>query len=171
MKKKRKLKKKFVVFFLLYFTFFSFFFIYKVFSKYSTDVNKTTTASIASWDVSANLPEGSYSIYPNDDQSFTISVTSNSDVGLTYSIVVSGMANNSLVSLDDSLYSKLGTSMTFSKDINNNNFVIGANDTNKTKTHTLKFITTTETTGFSGSNTSLNKNVTISVNFKQNKPR
>ena len=171
MKKKRKLKKKFIVFFFICFAFLSSFFIYKSFSKYSTNINKTTTTSVAKWDVSANLPEGSYSIYPNDDKSFTISVTSNSDVGLTYSIKVSGIPNNSLVSFDDSLYSDLGTSKTFSKDINNKDLTISANDTNKTKTHTLRFITTPETTGFSGSNTSLNKNVTIDVIFKQKKPK
>ena len=76
MKKKRKLKKKFIVFFSLYFAFFTSFFIYKSFSKYSTNINKTANIDAAKWDVAVTSSQNAtFTIQPAGEQSYVINVT------------------------------------------------------------------------------------------------
>ena len=159
MKKKRKLKKKFIVFFFLYFAFFTSFFIYKSFSKYSTNINKTADVDVAKWDVSANIPDASFSVTPNGNHSYNITVTNNSDVALTYNIQVNNVSKNSVISLDGKKFSDSGNSFTFK-----NVGTINANDSNKTREHELIFISNPDVTEYN------NRQVTISVIFTQKNP-
>lgn len=160
MKKKRKLKKKFIVFFLLYFVLISSIFIIRTFSKYSGSINKTGNTSVAEWDVSANIPDATITVAPVDEETYNLTVTSNSEVSVSYSMKVSNLPARTYVSVDGGKYSNGGNNITLS-----NVGTIKASDSIKTKTHTLKFKTAPEVTE------STNRNVTIDVIFKQNKPQ
>ncbi len=158
-KKKRRLKKKFVIFFSIYFVLFATFLVMKTYAKFSGTINKNGEMSVAKWDVSANLPEGSYTVEPVGDYTFNITVTSNSDVALTYDIKITNTSINSFVSLDGSKFSDCGNTYTFK-----NVGTIDANATDKTKHHTLKFIATPDVIEYT------DRPVKIEVIFKQKKP-
>ena len=160
MKKKRKLKKKFIVFFSLYFAFFTSFFIYKSFSKYSTNINKTANVDVAKWDVAVTSSQNAtFTIQPAGEQSYVINVTNDSDVGVTYSIDVSNIPKNSIVILDDEQFSNC---------LPNVSFTGGDIDPNDETTHTLRFVSPPDV-DVDASNGST-KSVNINVTFTQKQP-
>lgn len=159
MKKKRKLKKKFVAFIFLYFVIISSIFIMRTISKFSTSINENASVDVASWNVSSNLPNATVTLVPVVDYTYNLSVTSNSDVAVSYSIKVSNLATNTFVILDGNKLSDGSSSVTFS-----NVGTINANASTKTKNHKLKFKVAPEVTE------STNRNVKIDVIFTQNIP-
>ena len=160
MKKKRKLKKKFIVFFSLYFALFTSFFIYKSFSKYSTNINKTANVAVAKWDVAVTSSQNAtFTIQPAGEQSYVINVTNDSDVGVTYSIDVSNIPKNSIVILDDEQFSNC---------LPNVSFTGGDIDPNDETTHTLRFVSPPDV-DVDASNGST-KSVNINVTFTQKQP-
>lgn len=159
--KKRKLKKKFAVFFSLYFILLSSFFSYKTFSKYSTDINKNTNATVAKWDVSSNIPNASINLISSDeDNTYILNITNNSEVAAKYSIIVSNIPVGTLVALDNGKYTNYSSRVLF-----NNVGTIKTNATNKTKSHTIKFKAVPEAEEVS------NRNIKIQVTFNQDKPK
>ena len=159
MKKQRRLKTKYLIFSFGILILFDLVIVVTSYAKFRTSLSSyQQSKDIAKWDVSANIPNATYTIVPCGEQSYQISVTNNSDVALTYSINVTNMSKNSYVSLDDSAMSDCGNSYTF-----NNVGTINANASTKTKTHTLKFVSTPDVTEYN------NRMVTIGVTFKQKK--
>lgn len=160
MKKKRRLKTKYLIVSFGILIIFDIVFIISSFAKFRTSLSSSQQSKdIAKWNVSANIPDASYTIAPCGDQSYNISVTNNSDVALMYSIKVTNKSKDSLVLLDDTTFSDLKSDYTF-----DNVGTINANASTKTKTHTLKFISTPDVTEYN------NRQVTIEVTFKQKKP-
>lgn len=104
MKTKLKLKKKFVVFLCLYGLFFVMYFSVVSFAKYTSSVNKSGSIGVAKWDVSVagsdsqTLPQitiGDASTY----QTYNLTVTSLSEVGLTYSLVLSNVPDDVVITI------------------------------------------------------------------------
>lgn len=158
--KKRRLKKKFIVFFYIYALILSSFFITKTFSKYSSNYVENANVEVAKWDVSANLPDADITIAPVSENTYTLTVTSNSEVSLSYSIKISNLSKNTYVVIDNDRYSNGENIFTFSNYGN-----ININDQSKTKTHILKFISTPAVTE------ATNRIVKIEVIFTQKKPQ
>lgn len=158
--KKRRLKKKFIVFFYIYALILSSFFITKTFSKYSSNYVENANVEVAKWDVSANLPDADITIAPASENTYTLTVTSNSEVSLSYSIKISNISKNTYVVIDNDKYSNGGNNFTFS-DYGN----ININDQSRTKTHILKFISTPGVTEYT------NRIVKIEVIFTQKNPQ
>ena len=159
--KKNLTKRKYI--FLLFSTFivsFCLSFSISSFAKMITQLSSVQNSrTVAKWDVSANLPDATYTIVSTDDETYQISVTNNSDVALTYSIKITNKSQNSLVYLDGTKRTDLKNDYTF-----NNVGTINANDTNKTKQHTLKFVSTPDALEYN------NRQVKIEVIFKQKNP-
>ena len=105
------------------------------------------------------MPDATYTIVSTDEQTYQISVTNNSEVALTYSIKITNKSQNSLVYLDGTQRKDLKNDYTF-----NDVGTINANDTNKTKQHTLKFVSTPDVSEYN------NRQVKIEVIFKQKNP-
>lgn len=143
MKKKRKLKKKFVVFFTCYFLLITSVFFLQTYSKFSSSVDKTGNMSVAKWNVSSNIPDANITIEPvGEDNSYELTVTNNSEVSVSYSIKFSKLATCTYVSINGdngTKYSNGGNSFTF-----NNDGTINANDSNKTKSYKIKFMAAPE---------------------------
>lgn len=140
MKLNIKIKKKFVIFLFIYFTFFTSFFTMRTLSRYISVVRTDGEKTIAKWDVvvgnentdTINLVAGNNT----STQNYILSVTSNSETKVGYSIILSNVPNDILVSIDGgSNVSPTNNKVEFSS----SNFVILATDTNKTKQHTIKF--------------------------------
>ena len=160
MKKKRKLKKKFIIFFSFYFIFFTSLFIYKSSSKFSTSINKTANIDVAKWDVAVTSSQNtSFTIQPAGEQSYVINVSNDSDVGVTYSINVSNIPKNSIVILDDEQFSNC---------LPNVSFAGGDINPNDETTHTLRFVSPPDV-DVDVSNGST-KSVNINIIFTQKQP-
>lgn len=162
MKRKIKNKKTIILFFLAFLLAFGLSFSISSLAKYSTllsDIEDYKT--VASWDVSTNLPDASIDLNALDGEgTYTLTITNNSDVSAKYSIVVSNIPTGTLVALDSKAYQSSTGSVTF-----NNVGTINVNEVTKTKTHTIKFKTVPEAAEVS------NRNVKIQVNFEQINPQ
>lgn len=135
MKKKRKLKKKFVVFFSLYFVLLASYFIIHTFSKYSESINKMGSITIAKWDVSANIPTEDVNLVAgNNVDTYTLTVTSKSEVATNYSIVISNLPIGVQVALDNNNYKTVSSGKVQFNNVGSFN----ANASNTSKNHTLK---------------------------------
>lgn len=159
---KRKISNHKFVFLVLssFFVTFCLSFTINTFSKMITKLSDVQDSkTVAKWDVSANLPDATYTIVSTDEQTYQISVTNNSEVALTYSIKITNKSQNSLVYLDGTQRTDLKNDYTF-----NDVGTINANDTNKTKQHTLKFVSTPDVSEYN------NRQVKIEVIFKQKNP-
>ena len=120
MNKKRKLKKKFIVFFSFYVVLLSSFLIAQTVAKFASSASIEGNVSVAKWDVSANIPNATITVAPSGINTYDLTIVTDSDVSLSYSIMRSATFN------------RVGT--------------IKANATSKTKTHVLKFKTVPEVT-------------------------
>lgn len=141
--KKRRLKKKFVVFFSLYFMLLTLYLAVVTFSKYIGSIEKEKSVGIAKWDI--QLSEDSNStidvILGNstenlETQSYVFTITNTSEVASTYSIKLTNVPDNLQVIVDnDETYNE-----------ENNEIVINelssfdAGDLNSVHNHTLTFI-------------------------------
>ena len=135
MKKKRKLKKKFVVFFSLYLVLLTSFFAIRTYSKFSNSVDKTGSLSIAKWDVLANIPTEDINLVAgNNIDTYTLTVTSKSEVATNYSIVISNLPIGVQVALDNNNYKNVSSGKVQFNNVGSFN----ANASNTSKNHTLK---------------------------------
>lgn len=141
--KRRRLKKKFVIFFSLYFILLISYLVSFTFSKFTSSINKTSTLEVAKWDVSIS---GESNVSLNvisgnttenlETQSYILSVTSVSEVSSKYSIKISNLPDGVQISIDN------GEILTS----NNNEIEIEdvgsfmANDLNTTHNHTITFM-------------------------------
>ena len=141
--KKRKLKKKFVVFFSLYFVLLISYFTIYTFSKYVGTINKQGNINIAKWDVSIldnedstiNIVSGNTSENLNQ-QSYILSVKSASEVSNYYSIILTNVPSGVRVILDDNETYYESNNLILIK--NAGSFT--ANDSDSIHNHKLTFI-------------------------------
>ena len=162
MKLKGKLKITSMIVFSALLIVFDLSFIISSFAKYITGLPGTqSTKTVAKWDVSANLPNTSINLSASDEENtYTLTVTNDSEVSTKYSISVSNIPAGVLVGLDSGAYKYSTGSVTF-----NNVGTINANASTKTKTHIIKFKAIPEAAEVS------NRNVKIQVTFNQVNPQ
>lgn len=141
MRKKYKLKKKFVSFLLIYFILLSSYFSMITFSKYIGVINDYGTSPVAKWEVYTDTSDNEsdvLNIIIGDDKtnpSYVLKITSLSDTKVMYSILLSDLPNGLEVKLDDGDYqSSINNKIEF-----NDVGYINANDESYEKIHTLTF--------------------------------
>lgn len=156
--KKRRLKKKFIVFFYIYALILSSFFITKTFSKYTSNFSKNGNIEIAEWNVSATIPDANINLIAgNNTELYTITVNSESEVGTDYSIVISNIPANVQVALDNNNF----INATEGQVEFNNAGSINANASTTTNTHVLKIKALIDAAN------ETNRKLNVSVTFTQ----
>ena len=138
---KRKLKKKYVAILSVYALFFISYFSLITLAKYTNLLNRNGNVSVAKWDVALlgennkTLPTmviGNSSTY----QDYTFTVTSTSEVGINYSVIISNVPEGVEIQVDDSdIYNEDNNKITIT-----NLGSFSSKDTNTTHTHKLSFI-------------------------------
>ena len=106
MKRKRKLKKKFIVFLSSYALFFVSYFTMTTLARYTTLLNKNGNISVAKWDVSIAGEDNQVldTLYIGDSSSYgryNLSVTSKSEVAINYSIIIKNVPTGVQIQVDD----------------------------------------------------------------------
>ena len=122
--------------------------------------NVPSAFPVASWDVDVSTnSSSSMQLLANttDTSSYTITVTSDSEVDTNYSIIVSNIPSGVQVKLDDGSFQPYSSTVTF---LNVGTILYGAQP--NTATHTLTFRANTGATPVS------NQQVSVDVEFKQN---
>ena len=132
---------------------------YAIYRSYSTG---GVTIAAASWNVSLNQNNvnNNLTIIPGENgatASYTINITSNSEVDVTYDVVISGLPNGVSVAFGDRA-PQLASSGTVT--ITNAGTIL-YNAQNKTNTHTLTFSAASNATCVN------NQSVTVNVIAKQ----
>ena len=123
--------------------------------------NATGTLNAATWSVTRNQSQSgdSIEIIPGvSTDSYTLTVQSNSEVDVIYSIIVRNLPSDVEVDLDNSGNYRTASAGTL---IISPAGAINYNDSVKTKTHTLTFRATPEATPIA------NQEIDIDVEFKQ----
>ena len=160
MKKRYKLKKKFIIFLSIYFVFLTSYLSVLTLSKYAGKIEKSGSISVAKWDVTAAIPNGNVNVVAgNTIDTYTLTVTSESEIATNYSIVLSSLPMGVQVALDNGSFKGVSSG----KIQFNNVGTFNTNSTTKTKTHILKVkaeLFTDETS---------NKNIKVDVVFTQKK--
>ena len=171
MKKKITNKKKLTTFLLIYLILFTSYFSLITLSKYVGTTSGSGTTTIAKWEVSTdttdNLSNTVDVIIGNTTQSYTLKITSTSDVKAMYSIVLSNVPSDVQVKLENS-----STYPTYQTPTNNNTITFSnvgyinanANSNDRTITHTLTFNVPID------SNTISARGINIDVIFNQASP-
>ena len=163
-KPKKRLKKKYIVFLCLYALSFVLYYSSTSLARYATEINQAGNVGVAKWDVSLSgaSSETLETITIGDDdtyQEYNLTVTSNSEVALTYSAVLTNVPNDLYIIVDDDEtnphHSQSGT-ITL-----NNLGSFEAADQDNTHVHKLKFIVPI------GSDTITNQKIDIDVVFSQ----
>ena len=163
-KTKRRLKKKFIVFLFIYFILFTSYFAFNTLSKYASQVNTNDQVSVARFSVSATGNNANIDMIAGNSGSsltYTVTVTSTSEVAANYSIILTSVPTGVKVKLDNgSFESETNGTINF-----NNVGTFNANDSNSTRTHTLTFMAEIGTT------TQSNTSIGLDVIFTQVQPR
>lgn len=152
-------KRKYVIFLVLYFIFFSFYFTSNTLSKYIGRSYGNGSITTAKWEI--GIDDGgaqkNFSIISGDSVNYTLIVKSSSEVANTYTITLSNVPADVLVSIDGN------TPMTPTNGIVAfpNEFSFDASTSEVTRSHTLSFNTTPQT------NAVTNNEIGIQVNFVQ----
>jgi len=149
--------KKIQIFVLVYLTIFTSYFSIITLSKYSGRINGSGQMTIAKWDVSLASNDDSVSVLSGSNgTTYNLNVVSASDVGIDYYITINNIPTGVAVLLD-------GVEATVNAGVAEFGKVgsIYANDSNKTKTHTLTFKAPL------GTNSVTNRAVGIDVKFVQ----
>ena len=123
--------------------------------------NSSGSLDTASWSVTRNYSQtgDSLEIYPGGaTDSYTLTVSSASEVDVLYKILISNLPVGVEVDLDNTGYQ---TPTAGSLSIENANTVINYNDSEKTKTHILTFRAT------SGAQLVTDQEININVEFRQ----
>lgn len=160
---KNKIKKKYKIFLIIYSAFFTLSIISVSLSKYSSSFITHGSQKIAKWDVSLNTLDNltnNYDIVVGNSVSYTLKVISNSEVAVSYSIIISKLPNDILVSFDGENYiSPINNSISYE---NVGSFF--ADDINNVHEHIIIFKTTADTQA------ALNKEIDLDVVFVQQGP-
>lgn len=123
-------------------------------------ISATGLINTASWNVALNQTgvDNTLQVIPDTlNASYTLNVTSNSEVDVQYTIIVRNIPSGVEVKLDNgSFQTPSSNTVTF-----NNVGNIYYNDVSKEKTHTLTFKANTGATAVN------NQNVSVDVDFKQ----
>lgn len=98
--------KKLVVFLIVFFLlFFSFVFINKTFSSYRSNVISSGETDIAKWELLVDGDQDNINLVPGGASvSYTLEVTSKSEVSSEYSIIISNLPEGVQIALDDGGY-------------------------------------------------------------------
>lgn len=133
------MKKKIILIVILFFVV-SFFVINGTLALYRKAINPNGTIAFAKWDVSLNQNDENnhISVVPGDETStasYTINITSLSEVDIIYTIVLNDVPQGVSVALDGGEF----TAPTNNKIIFNEIGTIRYSDNNKTKSHILTF--------------------------------
>ena len=111
-RKKRKVRvtitRRILTFLCIYFVLFTANYSMSTFSRYQTDGSNDASVGVAKWDVSVNQVSASntLNIVSGDSvaQSYKIRVESDSDVTVSYNIILSNIPDEMMVSLDGGTY-------------------------------------------------------------------
>ena len=162
-KTKRRLKKKFIVFLFIYFILFTSYFTFNTVSKYVGEMNKTNQISVARFSVNATGNNSNISMIAGNGGSsltYTVTITSTSEVATDYSIILTNVPTGVKVKLDNGSYmSETNNEISF-----NNVGTFVPNDSNSTRTHTLTFMAEI------GTATQSNSSIGLDVVFTQVQP-
>ena len=160
--KKDKVKDRFLIFLFVYFAFFASYYMTDTLTKCIGSLSKGGQLEVAKWDISADSSGSSnLDILPGSSdlssQTYNLSVTSLSQVGVDYSIVLSNVPTGIEILFDnvDSYYE----SNNIISIPNAGSFI--ANDSNSTHNHTITFIAPSNTTPIT------DNDVNIDINFTQ----
>ncbi len=164
MKTKKETKRKFIVFIFLYALFLVSYFGVKSLAKFASRVDSSGNVTVAKWAVSLigadNQTLPNITIGDNStNQDYNLSVTSNSEVALNYSLVINNVPDDLVVQIDHDTIHTPDT--TTHKIIVNNLGSFIANDSNDTRNHTLSFSVPID------SDTITNQTLDIDVIFTQ----
>ena len=164
MMKREQVKKRLAIFLFVYFSLFASYYTTNTFTKCVGVLDKSGSLSIAKWDVSLNPTTGNtFNIITGntsenlDDQTYSFTITNNSDVALSYNIVLSNVPTGVEVVYDNVTYYESSNVVTIT---NAGSFL--TTDLNNTHTHSLTFIAPAGTTSVT------NNEVDIDVDFVQN---
>lgn len=161
--KKRRLKKKFKLFLKIYFIILTFSFSVLTLSKYVSKVEGDGGLKVAKWEVKldTNLSSDTFTVVMgNGSQNYKLKVYSTSEVGVSYSIVLSNIPNGVQVSLDGATpLTPTNNKITFS-----NVGQFDANGAIKSREHTLSF------SAILGSNEISDTDINMDVVFIQRAP-
>lgn len=133
----------------------------RTFALLRNGTNSSGSLDTAKWSVTRNYSQqgDSLEIYPGGaTDSYTLTVSSSSEVDVLYKIIISNLPADVEVDLDNSGYQKPSAG---SLTLENANTVINYNDSVKTKTHTLTFRATT------GAQLVTDQEININVEFRQ----
>ena len=136
--RKMQLKRKIIMLFLIYLAIFTAYFSMSTLSKYTGISSGNGNADIAKWDVSIDTTGSTNPINlvaGNGEQNYNLKVTSNSEVGVKYSIFLSNVPSGIQVFLDGVSYSLQSGNKIICTDIGSFN----AEDSNNEHNHTLTF--------------------------------
>ncbi len=158
---KRFIKKKYVVFLCLYGLFFVLYSSMTSFAKFASVVSQSGSIAVAKWDVSLSGEDNAVfePIVIGDDstyQDYTLTVTSNSEVALSYSVVLTNVPDDLIVLVGDEAHRPTNNRITI-----NNIGSFTALDNNRTHTHTLTFIVPIDSDAFDS------QTIDIDVMFSQ----
>ena len=163
-KTKRRLKKKFIVFLFIYFILLTSYFTFSTVAKYAGEISRTNQISVARFNVSATGNNSNISMVAGNGGSsltYTVTVTSISEVATSYSILLTNVPTGVKVKLDNGSYIS-GTNNEISF---NNAGTFAPNDSNSTRTHTLTFMAEI------GAATQSNASIGLDVVFTQVQPQ
>ena len=162
-KTKRRLKKKFIVFLFIYFILFTSYYAFSTLSKYTSVFSSSNQISVARFNVSIDSNNENISMIAGNGGSsttYTVTVTSLSEVATHYAIVLTNVPSGVKVKLDNGNFiSETNTTITF-----NNAGIFAPNDANSTRTHTLTFMAEI------GTATQSNESINLDVVFTQIAP-
>ena len=118
----------------------SLFVIHSSFAIYRNIINPNGNIATATWNVTLNQENEENNLYivagdDNSTASYTVNITSTSEVDIIYSIVVDDIPNGVTVKLDDGEYQTPANNKVIFVDTGTINY----SDNNKTKSHTLTF--------------------------------
>ena len=133
-------------------------------SKYASQVNTSDQASVARFSVNASGNNANIDMIAGNGGSsltYTVTVTSTSEVATNYSIKLTNVPTGVKVKLDNGSYIS-GTNNEISF---NNAGTFAPNDSNSTRTHTLTFMAEI------GASTQSNASIGIDVVFTQVQPQ
>lgn len=155
-------RKRLFIFLFIYFALFSSYYTTDTFTKCVGLLNKSASASIAKWDVSVDSNDSTnFDIVSGntseglENQTCSISITSNSEVGVNYNIIMSNIPTGVQVIFENNIYNETNNIVTI-----NNAGSIDAGD-NSVHYHSLTFIAPSGTAAVS------NNEVTIDIDFIQ----
>ena len=161
--RKETIKKRLMLFIFVYFALFSSYYTTNTFTRYVGVLSKIASTAVAKWDVSVSSNASTnYDVIVGNttdnlqNQTYTFSVTSNSEVGVNYNIILSNVPTGVQVIFDNVTYYETNNVVTI-----NNAGSFDAGDLNNTHTHTFTFIAP------AGTSTVSDNEVDIDVDFVQ----